>query len=100
MPIVVVGHVDHGKSTVVGRLLADTGSLPDGKLDQVRELREAVNQAGIVFGYAENFVYAPSIQKEREIVEKTKAQILRMAGEGSSSRRRGRRGARCCLRTG
>ncbi len=38
MPIVVVGHVDHGKSTIVGRLLADTGSLPDGKLDQVREL--------------------------------------------------------------
>jgi bifunctional enzyme CysN/CysC len=38
MPIVVVGHVDHGKSTVVGRLLADTGSLPDGKLEQVREL--------------------------------------------------------------
>lgn len=38
MPIVVVGHVDHGKSTIVGRLLADTGSLPDGKLDLVREL--------------------------------------------------------------
>lgn len=34
--IVVVGHVDHGKSTVIGRLLADTGSLPEGKLDQVR----------------------------------------------------------------
>lgn len=34
--IVVVGHVDHGKSTVVGRLLADTGSLPQGKLDQVK----------------------------------------------------------------
>ena len=55
----------------------------EGVLDQVRELREAVNQAGIVFGYAENFVYAPSIQKEREIVEKTKAQILRMVGEES-----------------
>jgi bifunctional enzyme CysN/CysC len=38
MPIVVVGHVDHGKSTIVGRLLADSGSLPEGKLDQVREL--------------------------------------------------------------
>ena len=38
MPIVVVGHVDHGKSTIVGRILADSGSLPDGKLDQVREL--------------------------------------------------------------
>lgn len=38
--IVVTGHVDHGKSTVMGRLLADTGSLPDGKLEQVRALCE------------------------------------------------------------
>lgn len=36
MNIVIVGHVDHGKSTVVGRLLADTGSLPQGKLEQVK----------------------------------------------------------------
>lgn len=36
MNLVVVGHVDHGKSTVVGRLLADTDSLPHGKLDAVR----------------------------------------------------------------
>jgi bifunctional enzyme CysN/CysC len=36
MNIVIVGHVDHGKSTVIGRLLADTHSLPDGKLEQVR----------------------------------------------------------------
>ncbi len=36
MNIVVIGHVDHGKSTVVGRLLADTGSLPEGKLEHVR----------------------------------------------------------------
>ena len=34
--IVIVGHVDHGKSTVIGRLLADTHSLPEGKLEQVR----------------------------------------------------------------
>jgi GTPase len=32
MSIVIVGHVDHGKSTVIGRLLADTHSLPEGKL--------------------------------------------------------------------
>lgn len=38
MNIVVVGHVDHGKSTVIGRLLADTGSLPQGKLEAIREL--------------------------------------------------------------
>lgn len=37
MNIVVVGHVDHGKSTVIGRMLADTGSLPQGKLEAVRE---------------------------------------------------------------
>ncbi len=36
MNIVVIGHVDHGKSTVIGRLLADTDSLPEGKLDRVR----------------------------------------------------------------
>ena len=37
MNIVFTGHVDHGKSTVVGRLLADTQSLPEGKLDQVKK---------------------------------------------------------------
>ena len=36
MNIVIVGHVDHGKSTVIGRLLADTHSLPEGKLEQIR----------------------------------------------------------------
>ena len=34
--IVIVGHVDHGKSTVLGRLLSDTGSLGEGKLEQVK----------------------------------------------------------------
>lgn len=38
MDVVVVGHVDHGKSTVIGRLMADTGSLPQGKLEQVKEM--------------------------------------------------------------
>jgi len=38
LDIVAVGHVDHGKSTVIGRLMADTGSLPDGKLDAVRAM--------------------------------------------------------------
>jgi bifunctional enzyme CysN/CysC len=37
MNVVIVGHVDHGKSTLVGRLLADTGSLPKGKLEAVQE---------------------------------------------------------------
>ena len=36
MNIVVIGHVDHGKSTVIGRLLADTRSLPEGRLERVK----------------------------------------------------------------
>src|SRR5258708_7158844 len=49
MNVGIVGHVDHGKSTVVGRLLADTGSLPQGKLDAVRRECE---RTGKPFEYA------------------------------------------------
>jgi bifunctional enzyme CysN/CysC len=40
LQVVVVGHVDHGKTSLVGRLLADTRSLPQGKLEQVRAFCE------------------------------------------------------------
>ena len=40
MSIVIVGHVDHGKSTVVGRLLVDSGTLPVGKLQQIQDYCE------------------------------------------------------------
>jgi bifunctional enzyme CysN/CysC len=33
LKIVFVGHVDHGKSTLIGRILHDTGSLPEGKIE-------------------------------------------------------------------
>lgn len=39
-PIVIAGHVDHGKSTLVGRLLYETGSLPDGKLEELQRTSE------------------------------------------------------------
>jgi len=35
LKIVIVGHVDHGKSTLVGRLLSDTNSLPEGKMEAI-----------------------------------------------------------------
>jgi predicted dehydrogenase len=55
----------------------------DGVVKDLEALREAFRQSGVMLGYAENFVYAPSVQKEREIVEKTRAQILRLVGEES-----------------
>ena len=36
MKVVFVGHVDHGKSTVIGRILEATDSLPEGKLEAIR----------------------------------------------------------------
>lgn len=50
---------------------------------RLRAIRGLVEESGVFFGYAENFVYAPSLQKEVEIIERTGAQILRMTGEES-----------------
>jgi bifunctional enzyme CysN/CysC/sulfate adenylyltransferase subunit 1 len=47
--IVITGHVDHGKSTLVGRLLADTRSLPEGKLQAVKD---SCKKNGRVFEFA------------------------------------------------
>jgi len=38
--LVVVGHVDHGKSTLIGRLLYDTESLPEGKFEELKATSE------------------------------------------------------------
>ena len=38
LKVAIVGHVDHGKSTLVGRLFHDTGSLPDGKFEAIQAM--------------------------------------------------------------
>ena len=40
LKIVFVGHVDHGKSTIIGRLLFDTKSLPQGVVDKVQRIAD------------------------------------------------------------
>ena len=53
--------------------------------EELRDLRKVVTDSGILLGYAENIIYAPSVQREREIIERSKAQILRMTAEESHS---------------
>lgn len=60
LPIVIVGHVDHGKSTFVGRLLHETGSLPEGKLEAVKAMSA---RRGMPFEWA--FVL-DAMQSERD----------------------------------
>jgi bifunctional enzyme CysN/CysC len=49
LQLVVVGHVDHGKSTLIGRLLFDTHSVPDGKAERIEA---ACKAEGMEFEYA------------------------------------------------
>ena len=49
LKIVIVGHVDHGKSTLVGRLFHDTGSLPEGKYEKIKS---ACERRGMPFEWA------------------------------------------------
>jgi len=58
--IVIVGHVDHGKSTFVGRLFHDTGSLPEGKFEQIKA---ACDRRGVPFEWA---FLTDGLQAERD----------------------------------
>ncbi len=44
LPIVIVGHVDHGKSTLIGRLLYDTGCLPPDKYAEIQKSSESLGR--------------------------------------------------------
>ncbi len=70
LKIVIVGHVDHGKSTFVGRLFHDTGSLPEGKLEQLQKVSE---RRGVPFEWA-NLMDALQAERDQNITIDT-AQI-------------------------
>lgn len=70
LKIVIVGHVDHGKSTFVGRLFNDTGSLPEGKLEQLQKIAE---RRGVPFEWA-NLMDALQSERDQNITIDT-AQI-------------------------
>jgi len=57
----------------------------DGALASIDRMLDAEAKSKAMIFYAENWVYAPAIQKEREIIEKTGAQVLWIHGEESHS---------------
>jgi len=50
MKIVIVGHVDHGKSTLIGRLFYDTNSLPKSKFEEIKQLCDSLGK-DVEFSY-------------------------------------------------
>jgi len=49
--IAFVGHVDHGKSTTIGRLMFDSGKLSQQELDKLKEIAKEHGKAGFEFAY-------------------------------------------------
>lgn len=78
------GYFGDGSSRFDGRLFDRQVALQEAKKSVDRILEAEKRSKGTV-AYAENWVFAPAIQKEREILEKTGAQILWMHGEESHS---------------
>ncbi len=80
----LTGYCGDGSDTFHGDRFPKQVALERGLESVDRMLAAEAKSKGRIL-YAENWVYAPSIQREREIIEKTKAQILWMHGEESHS---------------
>src|SRR3989338_6649873 len=61
MNVVFVGHVDHGKSTTVGRLLYDAGSISEQDMRKLKELEQQVGKVGFEFAFVMD-----NLKEERE----------------------------------
>ena len=57
----------------------------EGALASIKRMLAAEKASKAIICYAENFIYAPAVQKEREIIEKSGAQVLWMHGEEGHS---------------
>ena len=78
------GYLGDGTDDFHGDHFPKEDALNHGLASVERMLEAERNSKGQIF-YAENWVYAPSIQREREIIEKTGAQILWIHGEEAHS---------------
>ncbi len=51
MNVVFVGHVDHGKSTCIGRLMFDAGAVPEQQMKKLKEEAEKHGKVGFEFAF-------------------------------------------------
>lgn len=51
MNLVFVGHVDHGKSTTIGRLMYDSGMVPEQELQKLKEEAQKHGKVGFEFAF-------------------------------------------------
>ena len=61
MNVVFVGHVDHGKSTCIGRLMYDSGLIPEQEMKKLKDETQKHGKVGFEFAYA-----LDKIKEERE----------------------------------
>ncbi len=80
----LTGYLGDGSDAFHGDTFPKQDALDHGLASVERMLEAEKNSKGRIL-YAENWVYAPSIQKEREVLEKTGAQILWIHGEEAHS---------------
>ena len=80
----LTGYLGDGTDAFHGDHFPKEDALRHG-LASVERMLEAERKSKARILYAENWVYAPSIQKEREIIEKTGAQVLWIHGEEAHS---------------
>lgn len=80
----MTGYCGDGTEAFHGDTFPKKDALDHGLASVERMLAAERESAGRIF-YAENWVYAPSVQREREIIEKTGAQVLWIHGEEAHS---------------
>lgn len=73
IPVVIIGHKDHGKSTLIGRLILDTGSVKESRVKEVKEVDESDGRAFELAHLVDSFHQ----EREREMTMDTTRAVLK-----------------------